>query len=217
MIRRRTLHNAGAARRRATPTRRVPPPFGAPNKYFMFSADTHVVEPADYLNGMERSTATASRKLETRPDGSAVARSPKATGRSACAPRASRTWEQPEPGRRQRGDVQPARRGRRAAQRQWPHHRAAARRQPCRRRRRRTDVPQPRLDVLGNARSGVRRGDVPAVEPLDPRLLRPAHARRRPAHAACRPDRARRHGRRDGRDSLGDRPRFPRRLPQQLQ
>ena len=26
---------------------------GSPNKYFMFSADTHVVEPADHLNGIE--------------------------------------------------------------------------------------------------------------------------------------------------------------------
>ena len=26
---------------------------GAPNKYFMFSADTHVVEPADYLSQIE--------------------------------------------------------------------------------------------------------------------------------------------------------------------
>jgi len=42
---------------------------GAPNKYFMFSADTHVVEPADYLAGIEPEYRERTPKLETRPDG----------------------------------------------------------------------------------------------------------------------------------------------------
>jgi predicted TIM-barrel fold metal-dependent hydrolase len=43
---------------------------GAPNKYFMFSADTHVVEPAEYLAEIEPEYRDRTPKLETRPDGS---------------------------------------------------------------------------------------------------------------------------------------------------
>jgi len=43
---------------------------GASNKYFMFSADTHVVEPADYLAEIEPEYRDRVPKLETRPDGS---------------------------------------------------------------------------------------------------------------------------------------------------
>jgi predicted TIM-barrel fold metal-dependent hydrolase len=43
---------------------------GAPNKYFMFSADTHVVEPADYLAGIEPQYRDRIPRLETRADGS---------------------------------------------------------------------------------------------------------------------------------------------------
>ncbi|HZZ88173.1 MAG TPA: hypothetical protein VFE13_07535, partial [Caulobacteraceae bacterium] len=43
---------------------------GAPNKYFMFSADTHVVEPADYLKDIEPEYRERTPHLETRPDGS---------------------------------------------------------------------------------------------------------------------------------------------------
>lgn len=43
---------------------------GAPNKYFMFSADTHVVEPAEYLAEIEPEYRDRIPKLETRPDGS---------------------------------------------------------------------------------------------------------------------------------------------------
>jgi len=43
---------------------------GAPDKYFMFSADTHVVEPADYLSGIEPEYRDRIPRLETRPDGS---------------------------------------------------------------------------------------------------------------------------------------------------
>jgi len=43
---------------------------GAPNKYFMFSADTHVVEPADYLKDIEPEYRDRVPHLETRPDGS---------------------------------------------------------------------------------------------------------------------------------------------------
>lgn len=43
---------------------------GAPNKYFMFSADTHGVEPADYLREIEPEYRDRVPKLETRPDGS---------------------------------------------------------------------------------------------------------------------------------------------------
>src|SRR5580658_1808280 len=42
----------------------------APDKYFMFSADTHVVEPADYLSGIEPEYRDRIPRLETRPDGS---------------------------------------------------------------------------------------------------------------------------------------------------
>ena len=43
---------------------------GAPAKYFMFSADTHVVEPAEYLAEIEPEYRERTPKLETRPDGS---------------------------------------------------------------------------------------------------------------------------------------------------
>ena len=43
---------------------------GAPNKYFMFSADTHVIEPADYLKDIEPQYRERIPHLETRPDGS---------------------------------------------------------------------------------------------------------------------------------------------------
>jgi predicted TIM-barrel fold metal-dependent hydrolase len=43
---------------------------GAPNKYFMFSADTHVVEPADYLGQIEPEYRGRIPRVETRPDGS---------------------------------------------------------------------------------------------------------------------------------------------------
>lgn len=43
---------------------------GAPNKYFMFSADTHVVEPADYLSQIEPQYRDRIPRLEVRPDGS---------------------------------------------------------------------------------------------------------------------------------------------------
>ena len=42
---------------------------GAPNKYFMFSADTHVVEPADYLAGIEPEYRDRIPRLEAKPDG----------------------------------------------------------------------------------------------------------------------------------------------------
>src|SRR5215472_4579160 len=43
---------------------------GAPNKYFMFSADTHVVESAEYLAEIEPEYRDRTPKVETRPDGS---------------------------------------------------------------------------------------------------------------------------------------------------
>ena len=43
---------------------------GAPNKYFMFSADTHIVEPADYLKDIEPQYRDRIPHLETRDDGS---------------------------------------------------------------------------------------------------------------------------------------------------
>ena len=43
---------------------------GAPNKYFMFSADTHVVEPPDYLKDIEPQYRDRIPQLETRDDGS---------------------------------------------------------------------------------------------------------------------------------------------------
>ena len=43
---------------------------GAPDKYFMFSADTHVVEPADYLKDIEPEYRDRVPHLETRDDGS---------------------------------------------------------------------------------------------------------------------------------------------------
>jgi predicted TIM-barrel fold metal-dependent hydrolase len=43
---------------------------GAASKYFMFSADTHVVEPADYLKDIEPEYRERTPHLETRPDGS---------------------------------------------------------------------------------------------------------------------------------------------------
>ena len=43
---------------------------GAANKYFMFSADTHGTEPADYLAGIEPQYRDRIPKLETRADGS---------------------------------------------------------------------------------------------------------------------------------------------------
>jgi predicted TIM-barrel fold metal-dependent hydrolase len=43
---------------------------GASNKYFMFSADTHVVEPADYLSQIEPQYRERIPRLEVRPDGS---------------------------------------------------------------------------------------------------------------------------------------------------
>jgi predicted TIM-barrel fold metal-dependent hydrolase len=43
---------------------------GAPNKYFMFSADTHVVEPGDYLSDIEPEFRARIPHLETRDDGS---------------------------------------------------------------------------------------------------------------------------------------------------
>jgi predicted TIM-barrel fold metal-dependent hydrolase len=43
---------------------------GAANKYFMFSADTHVVEPSDYLKDIEPQYRERTPHLETRPDGS---------------------------------------------------------------------------------------------------------------------------------------------------
>ena len=43
---------------------------GAPAKYFMFSADTHVVEPADYLKDIEPEYRERIPHLETRDDGS---------------------------------------------------------------------------------------------------------------------------------------------------
>ena len=43
---------------------------GAKSKYFMFSADTHLTEPADYLAGIEPEYRDRTPKLETRPDGS---------------------------------------------------------------------------------------------------------------------------------------------------
>jgi predicted TIM-barrel fold metal-dependent hydrolase len=66
----RTPHNRW---RRVTPgdagwPRSVRP--GAPNKYFMFSADTHVVEPADYLSQIEPQYRDRIPRLEVRPDGS---------------------------------------------------------------------------------------------------------------------------------------------------
>src|SRR5476651_2680432 len=59
--------------RRVTPgaagwSRSVRP--GASNKYFMFSADTHVVEPADYLSQIEPQYSDRTPRLEIRPDGS---------------------------------------------------------------------------------------------------------------------------------------------------
>lgn len=43
---------------------------GAADKYFMFSADTHVVEPADYLSQIEPEYRDRTPRLEVRPDGS---------------------------------------------------------------------------------------------------------------------------------------------------
>jgi predicted TIM-barrel fold metal-dependent hydrolase len=43
---------------------------GAPDKYFMFSADTHVVETADYLSEIEPEYRDRVPKVEARPDGS---------------------------------------------------------------------------------------------------------------------------------------------------
>lgn len=43
---------------------------GAPNKYFMFSADCHVQEPADFLAGIEPEFRERIPRMETRPDGS---------------------------------------------------------------------------------------------------------------------------------------------------
>jgi predicted TIM-barrel fold metal-dependent hydrolase len=43
---------------------------GAPNKYFMFSADCHVQEPADFLAGIEPEYRERIPRMETRPDGS---------------------------------------------------------------------------------------------------------------------------------------------------
>jgi len=43
---------------------------GSPNKYFMFSADTHVVEPGDYLKDIEPEYRARIPHLETRDDGS---------------------------------------------------------------------------------------------------------------------------------------------------
>ena len=66
----RTPHNLW---RRETPgaagwTRSARP--GAADKYFMFSADTHVVEPGDYLAEIEPEYRDRVPKLEVRPDGS---------------------------------------------------------------------------------------------------------------------------------------------------
>jgi predicted TIM-barrel fold metal-dependent hydrolase len=66
----RTAHNLW---RRETPGeegwRRSARP-GAPDKYFMFSADTHVVEPSDYLSQIEAEYRDRTPKLETHEDGS---------------------------------------------------------------------------------------------------------------------------------------------------
>jgi predicted TIM-barrel fold metal-dependent hydrolase len=43
---------------------------GAPNKYFMFSADCHALEPASFLDGIEPEFRERTPRLEVRPDGS---------------------------------------------------------------------------------------------------------------------------------------------------
>ena len=43
---------------------------GARNKYFMFSADTHIIEPSDYLKDIEAEYRDRVPRLETREDGS---------------------------------------------------------------------------------------------------------------------------------------------------
>src|SRR5580704_14896186 len=43
---------------------------GAPNKYFMFSADCHAVEPSTYLDGIEPEYRDRTPRLEVRDDGS---------------------------------------------------------------------------------------------------------------------------------------------------
>ncbi len=152
----------------------------------MFSADTHVVEPADYLKDIEPEYRERIPRLETRDDGSqwliTEGNRPQRV-RAARGPDVARLGR----GRGRRRRVQRARRRGRAAQlvsgrtveQRLADHAADG-----------VDAelmfPNRGLLSLGDARPGVRHGDVPAVEPLDARLLRAAHAGRQ-ARACCPP------------------------------
>ena len=180
---------------------------GAPNKYFMFSADTHVVEPADYLSEIEPQYRDRIPRLEMRPDGS--------------------QWiitegNRPQRVRRPEGGARRARRGRQRAAVFSPLDEEDALRNASGR-----TIEQRLAD---NAADGVdaelmfpNRGLMCWATP-DPVFAQAMcrqwnrwthgfcgpHMQGGPPHAARRADRARRPGRRHGRDRLGRGARLPR-------
>ena len=184
-----------------------------PNKYFMVSADCHATEPASYLRAHRARVPRRIPHLEVRDDGAST-RSPRATVRSwsghptQCSPR--REGDRPallatrwSPRTRLRNTT-----GRTIEQR--------LARPVRRRRRRRAGLPQQGAAVLGDARSRVRRRDVPRVEPLGLRV--PRWRRRAGPAAATRPLASIATGDIDcamRRDALGRRARLRRPVPRQ--
>ena len=87
--------------------------------------------------------------------------------------------------------------------------------QAARRRRRRADLPEQGPAVLGDARPGVRRRDVPRVEPLGVRGVRRRGRLERRADAPARVDRHRRRRAGHPRGAVGGRARLRRPVPRQ--
>ncbi len=189
---------------------------GAPNKYFMFSADTHVVEPADYLKDIEPQYRERIPHLETKPDGSqwlitegnrpqrvraarARPESPGAVGAAGAGAAFSALDDE---------DALRNPSGRTVEQRLADHAADGVD----------AELMFPNRGLLSWATP-----DPVFAMAMCRQWNRSTHAfcgphmqGDNPAHVAGGADRARRSARRDGRDRLGQGPRLPRRLPLQL-
>ena len=140
---------------------------GDPNKLLMISSDCHANEPARYLGDyIEKEYVHRIPRLEVREDGSEWAVNEGARPQLIKPSRDAMA--------RAKGDdrffglrMEPEDVLRNAS---GSHDRGPPRRSGSGRHRHRTDLPEQGPDVLGDAGSGVRRRDVPRVEPLGLRL-----------------------------------------------
>ena len=149
---------------------------GDPNKYLMISADCHAQEPSTYLaEYIDAEFRDRIPRIERRDDGSewmiTEGNRPQLVkrGDATATVQAQQSFEKAEHNRHIQSRMEPEDVLRNKSGLTIEERIADQR---ARRHRRRADLPEQGPAVLGDARPGVRRRDVPGVEPLGVRLVR---------------------------------------------